>query len=131
MKRAIVGNMFKTAARVCSGREERRESLHLAHTIANSNGYAPRGSHGARRSIQTREWRTDTSNTIQFCLPFSPMMLAEPHDCLRRAGLERLVTVTEIPPNNLKHQLVRNRLYDRLCTTPDCDICAFGKEGHL
>ncbi|EYC02517.1 hypothetical protein Y032_0099g3160 [Ancylostoma ceylanicum] len=26
-------------------------------------------------------------------------------------------------------QLVRNRLYDRLCITPNCVICSFGKKG--
>ncbi|EYB91979.1 hypothetical protein Y032_0199g1647 [Ancylostoma ceylanicum] len=35
----------------------------------------------------------------------------------------------EIPPSNLKRQLVRNRMYDRFCITPNCVICPTGKPG--
>ena len=35
----------------------------------------------------------------------------------------------ELPPDNLKRRLVRNRLYDRLCVTPNCVVCPAGKEG--
>ncbi|KAK6764542.1 hypothetical protein RB195_024751 [Necator americanus] len=53
------------------------------------------------------------------------------HDkrCLRRADLDSSVSVVEIPPNNLKRQLVRNRLYDTICTTPNCIICPTGRPG--
>ena len=37
--------------------------------------------------------------------------------------------MVEIPPSNLKRMLVRSRLYDRLCPTPDCKICPGGSEG--
>ncbi|KAK6757099.1 hypothetical protein RB195_015118 [Necator americanus] len=37
--------------------------------------------------------------------------------------------LTEIPPNNLKHQLIRNRLYDTFCTAPNCIICPTGRPG--
>ncbi|EYC24969.1 hypothetical protein Y032_0012g1613 [Ancylostoma ceylanicum] len=50
--------------------------------------------------------------------------------CLRRANLENLVTLVELPPSNLKRQLIRNHIYDRLCTTSDCVVCPFGREGH-
>ncbi|EYC42564.1 hypothetical protein Y032_0526g2936 [Ancylostoma ceylanicum] len=49
--------------------------------------------------------------------------------CLRRANLESLVTLVELPSNNLKHQLIRHRIYDRLCTTSNCAVCPFGREG--
>ncbi|EYC44211.1 hypothetical protein Y032_0468g2007 [Ancylostoma ceylanicum] len=39
MKRAVVKNMFRTAAEVCSGEAERKESIALAKHIAASNGY--------------------------------------------------------------------------------------------
>ncbi|EYB96817.1 hypothetical protein Y032_0146g2521 [Ancylostoma ceylanicum] len=48
---------------------------------------------------------------------------------LRKADLEDHVRVVDIPPANLNTQLVRNRLYDRLCVTPNCVICPFGKDG--
>ena len=49
--------------------------------------------------------------------------------CIRKADLQDDVRVVEIPPENLKRRLVRNRLYDRLCQTPSCIICPHGKEG--
>ncbi|KAK6737041.1 hypothetical protein RB195_019625 [Necator americanus] len=49
--------------------------------------------------------------------------------CLRRADLDSSVSVVEIPPNNLKRQLVRNRLYDAICTTPNCIIRRTGRPG--
>ncbi|EYB88370.1 hypothetical protein Y032_0248g83 [Ancylostoma ceylanicum] len=129
-KKAIIGNMFKTAAGVCSGSEEKQESLGLATTIAISNGYAPGGTRSWQRSNQTRKGHTSIPNKIQFCMPFiSDDVSRATRLCLRRAELEDLVTIVEIPPMNLKHQLVRNRIYDRLCTTPDCVICPFGREG--
>ncbi|KIH58547.1 hypothetical protein ANCDUO_11246 [Ancylostoma duodenale] len=38
-----------------------------------------------------------------------------------RIDLESLVTITDIPLNNLKPQQIGKRLYDRLCTTLDWD----------
>ncbi|EYC41748.1 hypothetical protein Y032_0558g3424 [Ancylostoma ceylanicum] len=48
---------------------------------------------------------------------------------LRKAVLEDHVGVVEIPPANLKTQLVRSRLYGWLCVTPNCVIYPFGKDG--
>ncbi|KAK6761372.1 hypothetical protein RB195_022436 [Necator americanus] len=45
------------------------------------------------------------------------------------ADLDSSVSVVEVPPNNLKRQLVRNRLYDTVCTTPNCIICPTGRLG--
>ncbi|EYC14340.1 hypothetical protein Y032_0041g481 [Ancylostoma ceylanicum] len=118
-KRAIIGNMFKTAVRVCSGSEEKRESLGLATAIAVSNGYVPRRPQGWQRRYQTRRGNTNIQNKVQFCMPFiSDEVSRATRLCLRRAGLEDLVTIVELPPKNLRNQLVRNRIYDRLCTTP-------------
>ncbi|XGW04114.1 hypothetical protein V3C99_015343, partial [Haemonchus contortus] len=39
VKRAVVRNMFRTAKKVCTGEDERKESLKMAHDIAWSNGY--------------------------------------------------------------------------------------------
>ncbi|KAK6747309.1 hypothetical protein RB195_000487 [Necator americanus] len=36
--------------------------------------------------------------------------------------------VVEIPPANLKYQLVRSREYERLCANPSCVVCP-GKKG--
>ncbi|EYC06864.1 hypothetical protein Y032_0073g743 [Ancylostoma ceylanicum] len=129
-KKAIIGKMFKTAAGVCSGSEEKQESLDLATTIAISNGYSPGETRSWQRSNQMRKGHTSIQNKIQFCMPFiSDDVSRATRLCLRRAELEDLVTIVEIPPMNLKHQLVRNRIYHRLCTTPDCMICPFGREG--
>ncbi|KAK6733328.1 hypothetical protein RB195_017214 [Necator americanus] len=48
---------------------------------------------------------------------------------LRQAGLQDSVRVVDIPPVNLKQQLVRNRAYDRLCETPNCIVCPNGRQG--
>uniref|UniRef100_A0A0K0DFU6 GIY-YIG domain-containing protein n=1 Tax=Angiostrongylus cantonensis TaxID=6313 RepID=A0A0K0DFU6_ANGCA len=48
---------------------------------------------------------------------------------LRTADLEEPVTIIEIPPNTLRRQLLRNRLYDRLCETQNCVICPYGRDG--
>ncbi|XGW34920.1 hypothetical protein V3C99_018739, partial [Haemonchus contortus] len=40
-----------------------------------------------------------------------------------------MVRVVEIPPENLKQRLVRNRCYDRICRTPNCVVCPNGQEG--
>ncbi|VDP07221.1 unnamed protein product [Heligmosomoides polygyrus] len=50
-------------------------------------------------------------------------------DCVRKAELDDLVRVVEIPLANLKAQLVRNRLCDSAYTTPFCIVCPLGMEG--
>ncbi|KAK6747794.1 hypothetical protein RB195_000781 [Necator americanus] len=40
----------------------------------------------------------------------------------RQLGLRDSVRVVNIPPANLKQQLVCNRAYDRLCETPNCIV---------
>ncbi|KAK6745370.1 hypothetical protein RB195_011854 [Necator americanus] len=67
-------------------------------------------------------------------IPFSPPYISDSKSravrkCLRKAVLENDVRVVEIPPANLKGQLVRNGAYDRLCTTPSYVVCPSGREG--
>ncbi|KAK6763666.1 hypothetical protein RB195_024115 [Necator americanus] len=131
MKKAVLNNMFRTARTVCSGPEERKESLTLAHEIAVSNGYEVRTSETRRyRSERARQVENPTTDKIPLCFPYiSDEVSAAIRRCLRRADLDSSVSVVEIPPNNLKHQLVRNRLYDTICTTPNCIICPTGRSG--
>ncbi|KAK6726183.1 hypothetical protein RB195_004481 [Necator americanus] len=119
------------ARTVCSGPEERKESLTLAHEIAVSNGYEIRTSETRPyRSERARQLENLTTDKIPFCFPYiSDEMSAAIRRCLRRADLDSSVSVVEMPPNNLKRQLVRNRLYDTICTTPNCIICQTGRPG--
>ncbi|EYC27489.1 hypothetical protein Y032_0009g757 [Ancylostoma ceylanicum] len=97
---------------------------------AYSNGYPPRERRGWQRCTQMRKRNANTDNKVQFCMPFiSDEVSRATRLCLRRANLESLVTLVELPPSNLKRQLIRNRIYDRLCTTSDCVVCPFGREG--
>ncbi|KAK6745298.1 hypothetical protein RB195_011804 [Necator americanus] len=57
MKKAVLNNMFRAARTVCSGREERKESLTLAHEIAVSNGYEVRTS-------ETRRYRSERARQV-------------------------------------------------------------------
>ena len=48
---------------------------------------------------------------------------------LKNSGLDGFVNLVDIPSDNLKRRLVRNRLYDRLCLTSNCIICVSGRAG--
>ncbi|KAK6733756.1 hypothetical protein RB195_017488 [Necator americanus] len=126
VKRSVVRNMFRTATSVCTGREERRESIELARKIAVSNGYTPMWS--ITKRAQTRN--KSGMEKVPFCVPFiSDEVSAAIRRCLRKAKLEESVTIVELPPSNLKQILIRNRLYDHICTTPECKICPDNNEG--
>ncbi|XGW05005.1 hypothetical protein V3C99_015857 [Haemonchus contortus] len=130
-KRAITSNMFKTATLVSSGRQEKIESMELARTIALSNGYppAPKNSCGSCKKEQ-RGPVIDSLDKVAFCMPYiSDGVSCEIRAALHRCGLKDMVRVVEIPPENLKQRLVRNRCYDRICLTPNCVICPNGQEG--
>ncbi|EYC42711.1 hypothetical protein Y032_0521g2875 [Ancylostoma ceylanicum] len=130
MKRAVVKNMFRTAAEVCSGEAERKESIALAKHIAASNGYKVGGSNARSRRLQAPRSKSPKKDKIPFKLPFvSDEVSTAIRRCLRKVNLDSLVTVVDLPPDNLKRQLVRNRLYDRFCPTPGCIICPNGKGG--
>ncbi|KAK6732750.1 hypothetical protein RB195_016859 [Necator americanus] len=123
--------MCRTAARVSSSSQEKAWSTNVAHKVAMSNGY-PTGD-GATRQARYPSRRpnvVDGPEKIPFCLPYiSDDMSRGVRGYLRKAGLQNDVRVVEIPPANLKGQLVRNRVYDRLCTTSSCVLCPYGREG--
>ncbi|KAK6761038.1 hypothetical protein RB195_022198 [Necator americanus] len=119
----------RTAVRVTSDIQGRIDAINLAQRIANSNGYtgnvARRPDLGAQREYAT----VVESNKINFCLPFITEDLSKAISAsLVRSGFDDQVRVVEMLPTNLKKQLVRNRMYDRFCLTPDYVICPFGKE---
>ena len=123
--------MFTTAIRVTSDAQERASSIKLAQHIARINGYPEKEWPRKSGNFPQRRNLTEEDNSkIVFCLPFiSDAMSKAVRASLRKADLEDHVRVVEIPPANLKTKLVRNRLYDRLCITPNCVICPFGKDG--
>ena len=133
VKRSIIRNMFQTATEVCSGIEEREESIELARRIARSNGYLTTEARDRRERRRRSGQLSETSRNserIPFSIPYvSDELSAIVRKCLRKASLEDSVALVEVPPNNLKRMLIRNRIYDRLCTTTDCKICPNGREG--
>uniref|UniRef100_A0A7I4YX19 Reverse transcriptase domain-containing protein n=1 Tax=Haemonchus contortus TaxID=6289 RepID=A0A7I4YX19_HAECO len=109
VKRAVIRNMYRTAARMCSGVTEREESRRLASAIARSNGCTvPHGNTG-RSHVDRRN--TSRQNRLPLCLPFiSDKVSAAIQRCIVRAQLSDYVILVNIPPNNIKRQLMRNRL---------------------
>ncbi|EYC26999.1 hypothetical protein Y032_0009g466 [Ancylostoma ceylanicum] len=128
VKRAIVRNMFRTATKVCTSEDERCESRKLALEIANSNGYSmPRYRPRPAHAVQSR---TPRMNKLPLCLPFfSDEVSAAFHQCIVRAQLQNDVLLVNIPNDNIKKQLVRNRLYDRCCISEQCVVCPHGNTG--
>uniref|UniRef100_A0A7I4Y8Y3 Reverse transcriptase domain-containing protein n=1 Tax=Haemonchus contortus TaxID=6289 RepID=A0A7I4Y8Y3_HAECO len=132
IKRAVVRNMFRTAKKVCTGEDERKESIKMACDIAEMNGYRnfPTTRRAPSGGVILRHGSTSIDGKIPFVLPFiSDEVSATIRKCLKRSGLENVVTIVNVPPLNLKKRLVRNRLYDRLCTTSNCVVCTAGREG--
>ncbi|EYC04303.1 hypothetical protein Y032_0088g2132 [Ancylostoma ceylanicum] len=130
-KKAIVTNMFRTATRVCSVSEEREESLALAQRVAAMNGSTNQISRSTRHKGVVRQSRDSThADKMPFCLPFiSDEVSTDIRQCLRRVAIDKYVSVVEILPNNLKRQLIRNRMYDRICSTAKCVVCPEGRIG--
>ena len=134
VKKALVRNMFRTAKNVCTGRDEKKESLLLARQIAISNGYknlvTVRPLTRGATHINQNHNIPGTGDKVPFRLPFiSNEVSFAIKRCLRNSGLGDFVRIIEIPPNTLRRQLIRNRLYDRLCMTQDCMICPNGRDG--
>ncbi|EYC20993.1 hypothetical protein Y032_0020g172 [Ancylostoma ceylanicum] len=128
VKRAVIRNMLKTATDVCSGEIERQESLEQAFNILHNNGYQtkPRKT----RKLRNASFTEERSNKLLLCLPFvSDRISAAIRKCLIRAQLHDDVVLVNIPNDNIKRQLVRNRLYDRSCVVESCTICPYGKIG--
>uniref|UniRef100_A0A7I4YFD5 Reverse transcriptase domain-containing protein n=1 Tax=Haemonchus contortus TaxID=6289 RepID=A0A7I4YFD5_HAECO len=127
VKRAVVSNMLRTATSVCTGEAERLESRRLACEIAAVNGYTV--SRGCKKS-RTNTQRVTPRNKLPLCLPFiSDKVSNAIQRSIFRAGLQDVVQLVNIPNNNIKQLLVRNRLYDKQCITKDCIICPYGKTG--
>ncbi|XGW33705.1 hypothetical protein V3C99_017826 [Haemonchus contortus] len=130
-KRATKSNMFKTAILVSSGRQEEADSLELARKIALSNGYplALKNSYGAHKKEQ-HGLNIYSSDRVAFCIPYiSDAISSEIRAALHKCGLTDMVRAVEIPPENLKRRLVRNRCYDLICLTPNCVVCPNGQGG--
>ena len=126
VKRAVLKNMYRTAIGVSSGNAEREESRRLACEIARHNGYTTQRLTTGSRSHSTSPY----GNKTPLLLPFiSDKVSAAIQQCLIRADLADSVVLVTIQKNNLKRQLVRNRLYDRRCTMENCVICPHGREG--
>ncbi|EYC04498.1 hypothetical protein Y032_0087g2047 [Ancylostoma ceylanicum] len=133
-KTAVVRNMFHTAKSVCSGTEEKQESVRLARSIAESNGYVSTAPYVKRKrhvATPTNNQRdTNPQEKIPLCIPFiSDELSRSIRLCLKKSGLDGFVNLVDIPSDNLKRRLVRNRLYDRLCLTSNCIICVSGRAG--
>ncbi|EYB97674.1 hypothetical protein Y032_0138g2050 [Ancylostoma ceylanicum] len=128
IKRAVIRNMFRTAAMVCTGDHERSESRKMASQIASSNGYFV-SQHSRKHHIVNRN-HNQSENKLPLCLPFiSDEVSAAIQKCIFRAELQNDVVLVSIPNDNIKKQLVRNRLYDRQCVSEHCIVCPHGKEG--
>ncbi|XGW33623.1 hypothetical protein V3C99_017772, partial [Haemonchus contortus] len=122
VKRAVVRNMYRTATCMCSGMSEREESRRLASNIARSNGYTVPQCNTGRYHVDRKN--TSRKNKLPLCLPFiSDKVSAAIQRCIVRAQLSDDVILVNIPPDNIKRQLVRNRLYDKQCLTEGCVTC--------
>ena len=132
IKRAVIRNMFKTATEVCTGQSERLESRRLAAQIALSNGYNIQQTR-QRRSRRSRLHAATSQtmrNKIPFCIPFiSDKVSMAIKQCIARSQLQDDVILVDIPNDNIKKQLVRNRLYDTECMIEQCVVCPYGKTG--
>ena len=63
-KKAIIKNMYRTAAAVSSGAEERTASIEIAHRVAEANGYPSRAvNEMGRRRRATAAVRSETEGT--------------------------------------------------------------------
>ncbi|XGW33958.1 hypothetical protein V3C99_018027 [Haemonchus contortus] len=126
VKRAVVRNMYRTATGVCTGEVEREESRKLASGIANLNGYGTK----QRKSGSKGHPLRNHENMVHLRLPFiSDKVSAEVRQCIARADLANDVVLINVPSDNIKRLLIRNRLYDRACATDNCVICPFGRSG--
>ncbi|EYB84864.1 hypothetical protein Y032_0308g2042 [Ancylostoma ceylanicum] len=129
VKRAVIRNMFKTATEVCSGEAERQKSKSLASVIMRENGYI------SRRQDQQRKVRKENKTDVcgkklPLCIPFiSDRVSNAIRQCLVRAQLQDDVVLVNIPNDNIRKQLVRNRLYDRTCLSQSCVVCPYSRNG--
>ena len=130
VKNAVIRNMFKTVAEICTGDEELKESRGVAIEIANSNGYSiPQHRHNCGMRY-TNPCQSPKENKIPLCLPFiSDVVSAAIKKCIINAQLQDDVLLVNIPNDNIKKQLIRNRIYDTKCISEQCVVCPHGKIG--
>ena len=84
--------------------------------------------HSRRTSNEQRGQQSE--GRVPLCLPFiSDRVSRAIKECLRQVQLEHDVVLVNVPNDNIKRQLVRNRLYDRTCISRDCVICPYGNDG--
>ncbi|EYB97663.1 hypothetical protein Y032_0139g2150 [Ancylostoma ceylanicum] len=128
VKRAVIRNMFKTAIEVCNGEAERQESKRLASIIMRENGYA---SQKQRQREAPNVSKTHVrGKKLSLCIPFVSDRISNAiRQCLVRAQLQDNVVFVNIPNDNIKRQLVRNRLYDRTCLSQRCVVCPYSRNG--
>ncbi|EYC20774.1 hypothetical protein Y032_0021g415 [Ancylostoma ceylanicum] len=121
--------MFRTATELCTNEDERCESRDLASKIARSNGYSiPQ--YQRRPSRAGNQNRTPRDKKLPLCMPFfSDKISAAFRQCIVRAQLQDDVFLVNVPNDNIKRQLVRNRLYDIQCISDQCIVCPHGKLG--
>ena len=63
-------------------------------------------------------------------MPFiSDKVSAAIKQCIVRAQLQNDVMLVNLPNDNIKRQLVRNRVYDTECLAEHCIVCPFGRVG--
>ncbi|EYC22539.1 hypothetical protein Y032_0017g3411 [Ancylostoma ceylanicum] len=128
VKRAVIRNMFKTAIEVCSGEAERQESKSLASIIMRENGYVSQKQQ-QRKTTNARKTHA-YGKRLPLCIPFVSDRISNAiRQCLIRAQLQDDVVLVNIPNDNIKRQLVRNRLYDRTCLSQQCVVCPYSRNG--
>nr|CDJ87762.1 hypothetical protein HCOI_00997000 [Haemonchus contortus] len=109
-----------------SGEVEREESRKLACEIAKLNDYGTLRKRSGLKAYSPR----NRENVMHVRLPFmSDKVSAEIRQCIARADPANDVVLVNLPTDNIKRHLIRNRLYDRACSTNNCVICPFGKGG--
>ncbi|EYC13230.1 hypothetical protein Y032_0044g1047 [Ancylostoma ceylanicum] len=120
--------MFKTAVQLCTGDDEVKESRKLASDIADAtvtDTVFPR--HSRSHTVGSDISR---QNKVPLCLPFiSDSISAAVRRCIVQAQLQDDVRLVNIPNENIRSQLVRNRLYDRQCISESCIVCPYGRTG--
>ena len=96
------------------------------HRPVKHNGYPVRPRRSRRPT--TGQFRQQNENKNPLCLPFiSDKVSNAIKKCLKQAQLEDDVVLINIPNDNIRRQLVRNRLYDRACISRNCVVCPYGK----
>ena len=69
-------------------------------------------------------------NRVPLCLPFISDRVSDAfRRCVIQAQLQEVAVLVNVPKGNIKRQLVRNRLYDKVCISRSCVVCPYGRVG--